>query len=98
MMSPKEKTGTIACLERYDLMCEQNGAKPIQDKINQTGINHAYWMTDILYVKILSDDPTFDDGKVGRWLGFIQRELILAGYTTVQRERDFSRPYFKTGK
>lgn len=33
-------------------------------------------------------------GKANRWLGFIQRSLIAAGLTTVQAERDFTRPLF----
>lgn len=35
-----------------------------------------------------------DAGKVGRWLGFVQGLLIERGLTTVQVERDFTRPYF----
>lgn len=35
-----------------------------------------------------------DPGKAGRWLGFIQGILIERGITTVQVERDFTRPYF----
>lgn len=32
--------------------------------------------------------------KLSRWLGYIQGVLIERGLTTVQRERDFSRPLF----
>ena len=35
-----------------------------------------------------------DAGKAGRWLGFVQGLLIERGLTTVQVERDFTRPYF----
>lgn len=36
-----------------------------------------------------------DGGKANRWLGFIQGCMIMRGMTTVQAERDFTRPYFK---
>lgn len=32
--------------------------------------------------------------KLSRWLGYIQGVLIERGLTTVQEERDFSRPLF----
>ena len=32
--------------------------------------------------------------KVSRWIGYIQRGVIDKGFTTVQKERDFSRPLF----
>ncbi|QDZ10564.1 hypothetical protein [Devosia ginsengisoli] len=35
-----------------------------------------------------------DQSKAMRWLGFIQGILIERGYTTVTREREFTRPYF----
>lgn len=33
-------------------------------------------------------------GKLCRWLGFIQGVLCCMGVTTVQAERDFTRPIF----
>ena len=33
-------------------------------------------------------------GKANRWLGFIQAGIIRLGLTTVQAERDFTRPIF----
>lgn len=33
--------------------------------------------------------------KLNRWLGYIQGCLIERGYTTVQCERDFTRPLFR---
>lgn len=32
--------------------------------------------------------------KLSRWLGFVQASCIFEGYTTVEAERDFSRPLF----
>lgn len=33
--------------------------------------------------------------KLNRWLGYIQGVLIERGYTTVEEERDFTRPLFR---
>lgn len=33
--------------------------------------------------------------KLNRWLGYIQGTLIAAGATTVEDERDFTRPIFR---
>jgi len=38
----------------------------------------------------------FPSDKSSRWLGYIQRYLIEQKLTTVQEERDFSRPLFHT--
>ena len=48
---------------------------------------------DLKMCKILlkSDFPI---DKTSRWIGFIQRGLIDGNLTTVQAERDFSRPLF----
>ena len=32
--------------------------------------------------------------KLSRWLGFVQATCIFEGYTTIDAERDFSRPLF----
>jgi len=34
--------------------------------------------------------------KLNRWLGYIQGCLIERGYTTVEAERDWTRPLFRT--
>ena len=34
--------------------------------------------------------------KLNRWLGYIQGVLISWGVTTVEAERDFTRPLFRT--
>lgn len=33
--------------------------------------------------------------KLNRWLGYIQGRLIADGMTTVEAERDWTRPYFR---
>lgn len=35
------------------------------------------------------------DRKLCRWLGYIQRDVIARGLTTVEAERDWTRPLFR---
>jgi hypothetical protein len=51
-----------------------------------TASHHLKWM--------LQELRTMGDShKAMRWLGFVQGVLIMNGYTTVQAEREFTRPY-----
>lgn len=43
-------------------------------------------------VTVLTDYATLPPDKVQRWLGFVQAGVVLHGRTTVQAERDFTRP------
>lgn len=52
-----------------------------------TGLSHLLWMLGEI-------SNHTDPEKSARWLGFIQGVLIMRGFTTVQAERDFTRPYF----
>lgn len=76
-----------AILDRYDIFL-----RAITDEVSYapepgTAPSHLRWM--------LTQIPTFtDEGKAGRWLGFIQANIIAFGLTTVQIERDFTRPFF----
>lgn len=53
---------------------------------------------DELLVFIEEFDQAIDDRlplmKLNRWMGYLQGILIAHGHTTVQEERDFTRPYF----
>lgn len=40
-------------------------------------------------------DPEFPLLKLNRWLGYIQGQLIAAKITTVEIERDWTRPLFR---
>lgn len=58
-----------------------------QDDNPGTSLSHVKWM-----IAELRKPKNF--GKQNRWLGFIQYALISAGLTTVEAERNFTRPYF----
>ena len=48
----------------------------------------------ILSQKAIDEIDSYPIDKLNRWLGFIQGYLIFNKLTTVDNERDFSRPLF----
>ena len=73
-------------INRYLKMLEGKLARPSK-KNTFTSRIHLRWM--------LHELNRFDDElKASRWLGFIQACLIKDGFTTVEAERNFTRPYF----
>ena len=71
-------------LDHYDAMLPAN-VKPRLEPEPGTRLRHIKWMIGEMR-------NMEDEAKFMRWLGFIQCRLILDGRTTVQRERDFTRP------
>jgi len=55
---------------------------------DSTSITHKRCKTALAHIKSWPID------KLSRWLGFIQSEVIQLGLTTVDNERDYSRPLF----
>ena len=49
-----------------------------------------------LVLKALEEIHVYPIDKLSRWLGFIQAYVIFTNQTTVDIERDFSRPLFHT--
>jgi hypothetical protein len=45
-------------------------------------------------VETLMDNNHWPDLKIGKWLGYIEGTLIANNVTTVNKERDFSRPHY----
>lgn len=79
-MNIRKATKILA--ERYiDLI------KPVE---NEHDNKHLYKMANSIIVNI--DDWTID--KLSRWLGYIQYGVINNGLTTINKEREFSRPLF----
>lgn len=93
-VTERNMSGTLVMIARYKAMMYQHGIQAERSE-HGVGIAHAGWMLNELLEAITDGHPDFDDGKVGRWLGFIQREIIFRGWCTVKSERDFSRPFFK---
>lgn len=57
-------------------------------------LEHVYWMCDEV-LKLENRHWSID--KKSRWLGFVQCVLIMNGLTTIEKERNITRPWF-TGK
>lgn len=77
-------------LDRYINMVKR--WDPECDPDRPTGEWHLHWMLNEIRARQFDND--YDGLKYHRWLGYIQGVLITKGYTTVNEERDFTRPYF----
>lgn len=75
------------CAERYSIMLHTFGYK---ENHFEDAVLHefVYQLMD----GVADQLPLM---KLNRWLGYIQGCLIERGYTTVQAERDWTRPLFK---
>lgn len=84
-------------LKRYDDMCSRHESRISNDfdeenygeLVAGTSLRHLRWM--------LREIPTLeetDSHKAHRWIAFVQTVLIMSGFTSVMKERDFTRPYF----
>jgi hypothetical protein len=71
------------CAERYrDMMLE--AGTPKDDDV---------WLFNMEFMFAVRDKKPLM--KLNRWLGYIQGVLIERGFTTVQEERDWTRPLFR---
>ena len=58
--------------------------EPIRDPEGRT-LNHLKWMVTEMMTK------EFSDGKLNRWVGYIQGQLVLMKLTTLEKERERNR-------
>ena len=79
-------------LQRYARMLEAGapalamaGGYPLTKELTTENLT---WMC----ATALDGVETLPDDKVQRWIGFVQYGVVLHGLTTVQLERDFTRP------
>lgn len=86
-------TATLIMVERYRSWMNRANIHPEQSE-DGTGINHAHYLLNIMHYNLTRGGEDFDLWKANRWLGFIQHEIILGGWTTVEEERNYSRPFF----
>ncbi len=84
------------CSERYWNMCrvgqDDELLKFVQEFRTALSLCEAHMMAGPNY-NDLPPRPSLN--KLNRWLGYIQGVLIERGRTTVQIERDWTRPLFK---
>ncbi len=87
--------GSLKAVNRYRQYLTEKGAKPIeQTDVDPTHLNHLLWMCEHLLKNIRDDGRGFAVDKYSRWIGYIQGVLIARGHTTVNEERDVTRPWF----
>lgn len=72
------------CAIRYLEMCDQSPLIDPDDKV-------VAFCRELLDASLRGDPVP----KLCRWLGYIQGVLIERGLTTVQAERDWTRPLFR---
>jgi hypothetical protein len=90
--------GTVKAFEHYRDMIRARGFKPVNETEypggDPTSPGHLLWMCEHCIPLVRSDGYGMSVDKYSRWLGFIQGCLIMHGWTTVQAERDRTRPWF----
>lgn len=90
--------GSQLAVARYIEMLESKGAKPIEDTENPTTLNHLLWMCLHLKKNIVDNGRGFPIDKFSRWIGYIQGVMTCKGLTTVNAERNVTRPWFTEAK
>jgi hypothetical protein len=88
--------GNILAFNRYKLMLESASIKPEDHsgKDNPLVLAHALWMCNYSLDYFKKYPFTYPLDKFSRWLGFVQAILILHKLTTVEDERNITRPWF----
>lgn len=89
--------GSEKCFKYYAALLKNEGATSrnlteVDNGVGTTHPNHLLWMCEFC----LTNDMPVD--KYSRWLGFIQGCLISKGWTTVEIERNRTRPWFIEGE
>lgn len=100
MYKPTDQ-GSVKAFKHYrDILKEKGVEAKDHTKINNgdtTSLEHLLWMCEHCIPQIRDDGMGFAVGKYSRWLGYVQGCLICKGVTTVEAERNRTRPWF-TGK
>ena len=94
MLSQKERDGTMFLIGRYIALLQVSGVAPQQNDSERVGPGHTFWMLIALQQALLDENPKFDDGKVGRWIGYIQANLAIMNMINPTHEADITRPFF----
>lgn len=94
----ERELGSVRAFEHYrDLLRSKRIVSRNHTEIldgDPTSLEHLLWMCEYCIPLVRSDGRGMSVDKYSRWLGFIQGCLIMHGWTTVQAERDRTRPWF----
>lgn len=95
---PVHDEGSRKAFEYYAQLLRQNGFRPVNhteiEDGDPTSEEHLLWMCEHCEPLVRDDGHGMSVDKYSRWLGFVQGCIIMRGYTTVQEERDRTRPWF----
>lgn len=96
---PVHDEGSLRAFEYYaDFIRNIEHTKPVNhteiDNGDTTSLEHLLWMCEYCKNQVRDDGLGMNVAKYSRWLGFIQGCLISQGHTTVDAERDRTRPWF----
>lgn len=98
------ESGTKMALERYrDLLYSKGISTPrnlsevkqFNELSKRDQQSHLLWMCEHLLSK---DSEHYSIDKKSRWLGFVQGVLILHGLTSINAERNITRPWLTEDK
>lgn len=88
--------GNILALNRYKKMLEDRKVNAKNEvETNPLSLPHALWMINEALSVYKKTPFTYPLDKYSRWLGFIQAILVMHKVTTVNNERNVTRPWFK---
>lgn len=82
---------------RYRDLLKSKGAKA-KDCTNDgdtTSFDHLLWMCEFC-LKNVSDAGGMSVDKFSRWMGYIQGVMVCKGLTTVEAERNTTRPWMRS--
>jgi len=90
--------GSLKAFARYRDMLRAKGAKPVNETElpngDPTSLNHLLWMCEHC-LKNISDRGGMSTDKYSRWMGYVQGVMIMRKLTTVEEERNTTRPWLR---
>lgn len=95
---PVHDEGSLTAFEYYADLLDSKGIKPVNHTEiadgDPTSLEHILWMCEHCKTQVRDDGQGMAVDKYSRWLGFIQGCIIMHGLTTVEEERNRTRPWF----
>lgn len=90
---------TTKAFQRYKEMLKNYPPKEYTKNFEAIGnrekLAHCHWMVDRM---LSSETSHYSLDKRSRWLGFIQGVVIMCNLTTIEKERNITRPWFNKGE
>ena len=95
---PVTDEGSRKAFEYYAQLLRAKKVKPVNhaeiEGGGTTSFEHLLWMCEHCEPLVRDDGQGMPTDKYSRWLGFIQGCIIMHGLTTVEAERNRTRPWF----